>query len=328
MIEQKKRKKILQIALISFVFELIFIPIISFLAVYYGPFINTRELLVSTAMGTMHHQYIATWFLSKAEVDRIMAKNQTVITSEKQNVNDIVVNGIYDDSIQLVKFEETNYKGYLLIINDPSRIKVGTTPNLGEKGATLSQIVSHYNASGGINAGGFIDGGATVGNGGKPYGAIVENSKIKYSGNGNGPYAIVGLDNHNRLIISNSMSLSTIRTSGIRDAITWGPGLVINGQPTIKSGTGGTGLNPRTAIGQRKDGTILLLVIDGRQIGSLGATLRNVQDKMLEYGAYNAASLDGGSSSTMVYNNNVVNNPCDAMGERYIPTAFIITKSK
>ena len=68
-----------------------------------------------------------------------------------------------------------------------------------------------------------------------------------------------------------------------------------------------------------------MLVIDGRQADSLGATLKNVQDIFLQYGAYNAFNLDGGASTTMYYNSKLVNNPSDIMGERYVPCAFIIT---
>ena len=65
----------------------------------------------------------------------------------------------------------------------------------------------------------------------------------------------------------------------------------------------GSGANPRTAIGQRADGAILLLVTDGRGAsGHLGATASDLISVMQEYGAVNAANLDGGSSSTMVYN--------------------------
>jgi exopolysaccharide biosynthesis protein len=110
----------------------------------------------------------------------------------------------------------------------------------------------------------------------------------------------------------------------IRDAISFGPALIINGKPLIKKGDGGWGIAPRTAIGQRKDGTILLLVIDGRQKSSIGATLKDVQNVLLEYGAYNAANLDGGSSTTMYYNGNLINSPSDILGERAIPSAFII----
>lgn len=100
--------------------------------------------------------------------------------------------------------------------------------------------------------------------------------------------------------------------------------LIINGKPTIKKGDGGWGIAPRTAIAQRKDGTVLLLVIDGRQKDSIGATLKEVQDILLKYDAYNASNLDGGSSTTMYYQDRVVNKPSDILGERAIPTAFIV----
>jgi len=92
-----------------------------------------------------------------------------------------------------------------------------------------------------------------------------------------------------------------------------------------RGGGGGGGVGPRTAIGQKKDGTVLFLVVDGRQPGySLGATLRDVQDILYEQGCYIAANLDGGSSSTLFYNGSVVNKPADLLGERMIPTTFIV----
>ncbi|MNV75982.1 hypothetical protein D3C71_1693090 [compost metagenome] len=113
----------------------------------------------------------------------------------------------------------------------------------------------------------------------------------------------------------------------LKYAVSFGPTIIVNGTPTIKSGDGGWGIQPRTAIAQKKDGTVLMLVIDGRQKDSIGATLKNVQDIFLKYGAYNAFNLDGGASTTMVYDNKLVNSPSDIMGERYVPTAFIITKA-
>ena len=122
------------------------------------------------------------------------------------------------------------------------------------------------------------------------------------------------------------MTYSKAKALNLKSAVTFGPVIIINGQPTIRTGNGGWGIQPRTAIGQTKDGKILMLVIDGRQAGSLGATLKNVQDILLQYGAYNAFNLDGGASSTMVYDGKVVNSPSDIMGERYVPNAFIVTK--
>ena len=96
---------------------------------------------------------------------------------------------------------------------------------------------------------------------------------------------------------------------------------------TINSGDGGWGMAPRTAIAQRSDGAIILLSVDGRELSSLGATLKEVQDELYNFGAYNAANLDGGSSSTMFYNDEVISNPCDSLGERSVPS-IIYVKSK
>lgn len=109
------------------------------------------------------------------------------------------------------------------------------------------------------------------------------------------------------------------------EGITFGPPLIVDGQKMITDGDGGWGIGPRTAIGQKKDGTVIFLVIDGRQPGySTGATLRDVQDVLYEEGCYIAANLDGGSSTTLYYNGKVVNKPADLLGERMIPTAFIV----
>ena len=110
---------------------------------------------------------------------------------------------------------------------------------------------------------------------------------------------------------------------GVRDALSFGPILVVNGNPSVVNGTGG-GLNPRTAIGQREDGAVLLLVIDGRQANSLGASYEDVLNVMVEHGAVNAANLDGGSSSLLYYQGEYINNCASLYGPRNMPTSFIV----
>lgn len=315
-------KKIKRIGLFV-LFELIFIPILSIILIYYGPFTNLRDMIVTTAMTTMRHQYFATLFLSEDKIAQILEKNRPNQDIAQQSVDDIQVSQNNTDGIQLVDVSSKTFKGYLLIVNDPSRVKLAAAPRLGTVGATTSQIVDYYGAVAGINAGGFKD--DALGTGGKPDGIMISDGELKTTKTSSS-YSIVGLDESNRMIVSSSMTYSTMVSKKIRDAVSFGPIIIINGMPTIRSGNGGWGIQPRTAIGQRKDGTILMLVIDGRQTGSLGATLKNVQDILLQYGAYNAYNLDGGASSTMVYDSKVVNKPSDIMGERYVPCAFIVTK--
>ncbi|NLT14226.1 MAG: phosphodiester glycosidase family protein, partial [Clostridiales bacterium] len=72
--------------------------------------------------------------------------------------------------------------------------------------------------------------------------------------------------------------------------------------------------------------TVLLLTVDGRQIGhSLGCTVGDCADILLEYGAVQASNLDGGSSTIMVYKGEVINKPSSTTNAgRLVPDAFIV----
>lgn len=325
--KKSKIKKVLKWIAFFLIFQIIYVPILSIVLIYYGPFTNTRDMIVTTAMTTMKHQYFATLFLSKEKIDEILAKNRPQENIEDQSLSAINIgSGISAEDmngIELKDISNDSYTGKLLIINDPSRVKLVSSPRLGTSGATTSQIVAENDAVAGMNAGGFQD--DALGTGGKPAGLVIEDGQLRTTNTG-AAYSLVGMDKDNKMVVSNSMTYSKCQQLNLRCAVSFGPVIIINGNATIKSGTGGWGMQPRTAIAQRKDGVILMLVIDGRQKGSLGATLRQVQDILLDNGAYNAFNLDGGASTTMVYNGNVVNSPSDILGERYVPNAFIVTK--
>ena len=114
-----------------------------------------------------------------------------------------------------------------------------------------------------------------------------------------------------------------IEARDIQYGVCFGPVLISNGEVVLAENNVG-GLNPRTAIGQRADGAVLLLVIDGRQVSSLGASYEDLIREMLSYGAVNAANLDGGSSSLMYYQGKYVNAGFSVVGPREIPTAFVV----
>ena len=101
------------------------------------------------------------------------------------------------------------------------------------------------------------------------------------------------------------------------------PNIIINGKRQVKD-KAAEGLNPRTAVGQKADGTVIFLVIDGRKINKAGATLYDVQEIMMDRGAVNAGALDGGYSSTMYYKGDVINSPNAWSGERSVATAFYV----
>ena len=181
----------------------------------------------------------------------------------------------------------------------------------------VREMVNAEGAIGGINGGGFYDAGG-MGNGSAPLGIVISRG-VWRNGNKGSRYKLIGIDNDNKLIIGNYTGYEALNM-GIRDALEWGPALIVNGEP-VDVGTGG-GLNPRSAIGQRADGAMLLLVIDGRQPNSMGADYLDLIGIMQNYGAVNAANLDGGNSSSMVYDGEVITTPGSLNGERPLPTAI------
>lgn len=331
----KKPLKIILRVIISIVILLF----IAFMIIFHSPYTTLKELWVTTAMQTMNHKYLAYWFVSDEEIAEIMNRNKVLEPTETINLDNITTNAatktttqsplskkpkvVHNNTIEQIDIAEDKFKGNLLIVHDPSRIFVGVSDKLGTSGQKLLDMTASYDVVGGINAGGFEDAGG-VGNGGQAYGLTISQGKI-LSKPTNGKIDLVGFTNDNKLVIG-SYTLNEINKIGVRDAVSFSPPLIINGVPTEIIGDGGWGLQPRTAIGQRKDGAVLILVIDGRQISSIGATIKKLQDIMVRYGAENATNLDGGSSTTMVYNGKIINKPCSSAGPRYLPNAFLISK--
>ncbi len=229
-----------------------------------------------------------------------------------------------DNSLNLRKIESTRYTGFLLEIPDPRRIQVATAPQLNEKGETTSNIARLNGAVAAINGGGFHDPNGT-GTGRSPYGFILHDGEYVI-GKDVGPdeeVDFIGFTKSGNLI-AGTYNKRELKEMGAKEGLTFGPPLIVNGKKMITDGDGGWGIGPRTAIAQKKDGTVLFLVIDGRQAYSAGATLRDVQDILYQEGAVIAANLDGGSSTTLYYNGKTVNKPADLLGERMIPTVFIV----
>lgn len=292
--------------------------------IFHGPLVEIKELYVTTAMTTYTHQYLAYWFVSEEEVARIMEKNKVpepLVNTDEKAITVIRPTFKEKPPLEYVEITGKGFKGYLLKIGNPQRVRLAATDQLGDRGLKVSEFVENNHAVAGINAGGFFDPGG-VSYGGTPTGILITNGKIIHKDNLE-TYNLIGLDKNDVLVLGR-YTQEQIEALGIRDAVSFGPILIVNGEPMIKVGDGGWGIAPRTAIGQTKDGTILFLVVDGRQLGSIGATLKDVQDILLEHGAYNGANLDGGSSSTLVYQGEVKNRPSSPYGPREVPSAFLV----
>lgn len=290
----------------------------------YGPSKTARDLFVLSALESSAGDFLATMFFSKEELDAIVMGNSIVQTDDVTDTTlvDVTENTADKSKIELIDVSGSTYKGKLMIVHDPSRVVVGISGAFGPeaKGKEVKDMVKAAGAVAGVNAGGFEDIGG-VGSGGQPLGIVIKEGQLK-CGALSRTYEVIGFDNKNKMVVGN-MTAQKALDMGIRDAVSFGPILVVNGKPCEISGTGG-GLNPRTAIGQRKDGAVLILVIDGRQVSSLGANYRDLVNIMVEYGAVNAANLDGGMSSHMVYEGKIITNPSSLYGTRPIPTSILV----
>ena len=340
-VNNKKRK--ITIIISSIVLSITFIGIF----LLYGPWHGFRDFWITTAMTTMNHQYLATKLYNKKTINEVLEKNKIIESSEKINTDLIqiydegIVNTTYKDEYdkqvlehgkndiyKYFKVKGYNFDAYMAVIYDPSKIKVVHTNHMGITGQYLTDMAKENDALVAINGGGFVDINGES-NGGQPRGIMIKDGKIIQSTrNRDKAGGVIGFTNDNKLYLSDVSANEAIR-DGVRDAVEFGPFLIINGTPSFIKGNGGYGIHPRTAIGQRKDGIVLFLVVDGRRVDSMGADMKDLTDIMLKYGAYNAANLDGGNSSVLVINNKIVNRPIDwhnVEQTRPIATGFIVTK--
>lgn len=317
-----KVKKIISFLLYNLILGVVLAPFI----VFWGPFQDLKALAVGS-IATSRHPQVVRAFLTQSEIDRIMNldnKDDGDTGGEQIGFENKVVdsgNGIIIEDIQ-----GRTFKGKVMLVKDPKQVKLAVTKEIGKVGERVSDLVRDSGAIAGINAGGFYDPNGK-GNGAFPDGITVHNGQIVHNNIGKAKGHIIGLDSRGKLIAEN-LDAGQITEKGIMEAVTFSPDLIVNGNPVVK-GNGGWGINPRSGIGQTADGTIILVVIDGRQpTWSIGASIRDLMNVFIAYHAVTAVNLDGGSSTDLVYQGKVINKVCDIFGERYIPTAFVVMPKK
>lgn len=332
----------------SVLFLLGSIGIISGLTLLYGPWNAFRDWLITTAMTTMTHQYFATWFYDDDVINDVLNRNKVIEIDEDTNTDmirfanqqttnyeneyerQILERDPKNNDYKIIEINEKRFTGYMAVIYDPSRIQAVCTKNLGTSGQYLTTMAEDHDALIAINGGGFVDPNFNS-TGGTPLGVTICDGTYKSKANYSGAGGIIGFTEDNKLILTSKVSVKEAEDKGIRDAVTFGPFLIVNGKASSVVGNGGWGEAPRTAIAQRKDGIVLFLVIDGRTLSKPGVDMDDLIKILQRYGAYNAANLDGGTSSVLVINNTIVNDPIDSTGAhktRPISTGFIVTKDE
>lgn len=343
-IKKQKTKIILWKKIVITLSILGIVGISTVLFLLYGPFSGFRDWLVTTAMTTLNHQYFATWFYDEETIQAVMNNNAVIESGESTNTDEVeIVTYIkeqeyaneYEEAIlkkdednslyKIINIKGDGYTGYLVAVYDPSKISVCVTKYLGTKGQYLVDMAKENNAVVAINGGGFIDPNYNS-LGGIPQGTVIKDGKIISNRSYNKSGGIIGFTEDNKLLLG-KMTAQQALNKGIRDAVTFGPFLIVNGKPSFIKGNGGWGTAPRTAIGQRQDGIVLFLVIDGRMVGRPGADMVDLTEIMQNYGAYNAANLDGGTSCGLVVNGELINDPINGNGKhktRMIATGFMV----
>ena len=319
------------------------------LLLLYGPYNKFRAWYITTAMTTMTHQYLATWFYSAETINDVLDKNKIVevdgitdtnlintnqtVDSNNNSQETITYANEYEKAVlkkdqnhpgyKLIDIKEKNYEGYLAVVYDASTIHTMVTSNLNVSGQYVTTMAKNHKAVLAINGGGFEDPNR-VGTGGTPLGITMADGKVITNSPYGGAGGMIGFDTNNKLVLG-KVSVKQAKEMNVRDCVTCGPFLIINGKSSAVLGNGGWGTAPRTAIGQRQDGIVLMLVVDGRKVGMPGADMDDLIEIMERYGAYNAAALDGGTSTVMVENYEIINDPVNGSGvhkTRPIATAF------
>lgn len=235
--------------------------------------------------------------------------------------NTIKVNDI-EQGLLISEVVGDGYRGLVMLIDDPARVYLAQTATPEIEGVRIRQMLADNDAIAGINASGFSDPGGQ-GTGGQVIGLSCSSGTLW--GSYIPGYASLVFTEDHHLVVGNIPDWTRY---AIRDGMQFGPVLIADGEVKL-TGSAGYGLQPRTAIGQREDGVVIMLVIDGRApTWSLGCTVGELARIMKAYGAVNAACCDGGSSSVLAYDGKVLNRNSSLNPDygRRLPNAFLVAK--
>ena len=335
---KSKKSKINKLTILFIILDLF---AIGGFVMMYGPWDAVRNFYVNTAMKTKDHQYFAKIFYSDERINEIVNSNYFIEITEKVKLDDVVIDTApkasykdeaeeeiftrgENDAYKIINIKVGISKGYLVAIYDPTKVSLirAKNFNIGRYGEQVTAMCNRYNASVCINGGGFVDEG--IGSD-IPLGYVIDDGEIVWPASnwdtrkGN----LIGLNAEGKLLLLADSTGEEALEAGMMDGLEFGPFLIVNGKPLEIVGDP-WGKSPRVAIAQRKDGVILFLVIDGENYID-GASLQDVVDVLMKYGAYNAANLDGGHSTSLAVNGVLYNNPpaiAKKQGGRYVVTGF------
>ena len=316
-----------------------------FFVVYCPIFKNLQNTIISTAIDTKTHDYIAYTFYSEERVQEVIDADKFEPINEEINLDEIVIDtkprdsydNEYDEAIltrdpgnehyKYLKIKVGGYDAHLVAIYDPSEVKLLTSKKFntttdaryGGGQEKIINMTKRLGATVGINGGGFVD----YGYGSDiPLGYVIKDGKVIWAENDK-PGSLIGFTNDNKLLLIKATGEEAIK-QGMRDALEFGPFLIVNGvTPKFNNVVGGYSRAARVAIAQRKDGIVLFLVTEGTH--TAGPNMKEVIDTLVNYGAWNAANLDGGTSTQLVINGKLMNTPKNIYGRKVEGGRSVVT---
>lgn len=322
--------------------------------VFNGPSEAARDVLTMSLLEPSATKWIPAIFLGEETVAQIKADADAPVLDDVSAGSQVIINNSaitgtnnewadYPDGIRIETVYGDTYTAHVMLIRDPSTVYLATSSknySIDTPGTRITAQIETEGAIAAINAGAFNDDGSTNSYvGSLPIGLVISNGDVVWD-DGKIYEGFVGFNEDDILVVANSMDAETAAQLNIRDGCCFGPVLLMDGQINQVEYSSNSGYNPRTAIGQRADGTVIFVCIDGRQVGSLGGTYSDLINIMVEYDAVNACNLDGGSSSVMLYRDNygiygnagevVMINSYSLLQEapRRMPTFFMVAASE
>ena len=283
--------------------------------IFNGPSINARNRLTMSMRESSGMKWCPALFIGEDTVAEIEKESNYELPDELSDYSQIHIDldsglsGSNDawadavDGIRLEYIKGDTFNAYVMLIRDPSRVYLATSTDrfsTSIPGERIDKQMEKEGAVAAINAGAFYDNGTSSKEvGSVPQDLAIAGGKVVWKSGSAPEEGFAGFNQDNVLVVAKTMSADKAMELGIRDGCCFGPVLIMNGEINEEAYNTNSGLNPRTAIGQCADGTVIFLCIDGRQASSLGGTYANIIDIMIEYGAVNACNLDGGSSTVM-----------------------------
>ena len=284
--------------------------------VFNGPSPAARKILTMSLTEASATKWVPGLFMDEETVAEIRKNVDAELPDEVTDTSQVVIQtgsmastdewANYPDGIYVEDIQGKTYNAHIMIIRDPSQVYMATSTSgnfsRNVPGKRITEVIETEGAIAAVNAGAFFDNG-TAGPevGSTPEGLVIAGGQVRWNSGKAPEEGFVGFNEDNIMVVAKTMTAEKAMELKIRDGCCFGPVLIMNGEVSMEAYNSASGYNPRTALGQRADGAVIFLCIDGRQAGSLGGTYADIIDIMLEYGAVNACNMDGGSSSVMLY---------------------------